>query len=115
MQARIGEKKAPRKLPTHVYENKKGQFYVMRKVQLEGASARWVADYMISFCWQSCCGERVGSHINIVKSQGRSTLGDMNFDNAVFNTFNMPPLHHIDYGAGVRAWKKEGTQRGWAR
>ena len=33
------------------------------------------------------------------------------FDNAVFNTFNMPPLHHIDYGAFVRAWKKEGTQR----
>ena len=30
---------------------------------------------------------------------------------AVFNTFNMPPLHHIDYGAFVRAWKKEGTQR----
>ena len=70
-----------------------------------------VADYMISFCWQSCCGERVGSHINVVKSKGRSTLGDVNFDNAVFNTFNMPPLHHIDYGAFVRAWKKEGTQR----
>lgn len=70
-----------------------------------------VADYMISFCWQSCCGERVGSHINVVKSKGRSTLGDVNFDNAVFNTFNMPPLHHIDYGAFVRAWRKDGTQR----
>ena len=23
----------------------------------------------------------------------------------------MPPLHHIDYGVFVRAWKKEGTQR----
>ena len=66
---------------------------------------------MISFCWQSCCGERVGSHINVVKSKGRSTLGDVNFDNAVFNTFNMWPLHHIDNGAFVRAWKKEGTQR----
>jgi hypothetical protein len=22
-----------------------------------------VADYMISFMWQSCCGERAGSHI----------------------------------------------------
>ena len=70
-----------------------------------------VADYMISFCWQSCCGERVGSHINVVKSKGRSTLGDVNFDNAVFNTFNMPPLHHIDYAAFVRAWKKQGKQR----
>ena len=49
--------------------------------------------------------------INVVKSVGRSTLGDVNFDNAVFDTFNMPPLHHIDYGAFVRAWKKEGTQR----
>ena len=39
------------------------------------------------------------------------TLGDVNFDNAVFNAFNMPPLHHIDYGVFVRAWKKEGTQR----
>ena len=66
---------------------------------------------MISFCWQSCCGERVGSHINVVKTKGRSTLGDVNFDNAVFNTFNMPPLHHIDYAAFVRAWKKQGTQR----
>ena len=45
------------------------------------------------------------------ESVGRSTLGDVNFDNAVFNTFNMPPLHHIDYGAFVRAWKKEGTQQ----
>jgi len=70
-----------------------------------------VADYMISFCWQSCCGERVGSHINVVKTKGRSTLGDVNFDNAVFNTFNMPPLHHIDYAAFVRAWKKQGKQR----
>ena len=46
-----------------------------------------------------------------MKSKGRSTLGDVNFDNAVFNTFNMPPLHHIDYGAFVRAWRKDVTQR----
>jgi len=45
------------------------------------------------------------------KSRRALSLGDVNFDNAVFNTFNMPPLHHIDYGAFVRAWKKEGTQR----
>ena len=51
-------------------------------------------------------------HINVVKSKGRSTLGDVNFDNAVFNTFNMPPLHHVDYGAFVRAWKQKRSIMG---
>ena len=42
---------------------------------------------------------------------GRALKSLAAFDNAVFNTFNMPPLHHIDYGAFVRAWRKDGTQR----
>ena len=29
----------------------------------------------------------------------------------IWHTYNLPPLHLIDYGRFVRAWKKEGTQR----
>jgi len=70
-----------------------------------------IADYMISFMWQSCCGERAGSHINAVKTKGRTLLGDDTFNDAIWLTYNLPPLHLVDYGRFVRAWKKEGTQR----
>jgi hypothetical protein len=33
-----------------------------------------VANYMISFIWQSCCGERAGSHINLTKTKSRIGL-----------------------------------------
>ena len=71
-----------------------------------------VADYMIGFMWQSCCGERAGSHINLTKTKGRTDLGDETFDSLVFNTFNMPHLHEMDFEAFVKRWSDEGHQMG---
>jgi hypothetical protein len=66
-----------------------------------------VTDYMIEFIWQSCCGERAGSHINLTKTKGRTGLGDETFDSLVFNTFNMLHLHEIDFEAFVKRWSDE--------
>ena len=63
-----------------------------------------IADYMIAFMWQSCNGERAGSHINLVKSKGRTLLGDESFDDLVFNTMNLPELHEIDFTPIVKRW-----------
>jgi hypothetical protein len=70
-----------------------------------------IADYMISFMWQSCCGERAGSHINAVKTKGRTLMGDDSFDDNVFCTYNFPPCYLINYPACVQRWKADGTQR----
>ena len=66
---------------------------------------------MVSLMWQSCCGERIGSHINIVKSVRRTNLGDNLFDDHVFNKVNLPWLHEIDYNVFVREWESGGSQR----
>ena len=71
-----------------------------------------VADYMIAFMWQSCCGERAGSHINLTKAKGRTDLHDTTFDSLVFNTFNMPNLHEIDFAAIVKEWSANGHMMG---
>ena len=31
--------------------------------------------------------------------------------NAIWLTYNLPPLHLVDYDRFVKAWKKDGTQR----
>lgn len=62
-------------------------------------SALHIADYMIALMWQSCNGERAASHINIVKSKERTGLNDETFEAVVFNTYNMPELHEIDFDA----------------
>jgi hypothetical protein len=71
-----------------------------------------IADYMISFMWQSCCGERAGSHINRTKTLERTLLGDQTFDSLVFNTFNMPHLHEMDFDALNARWAKSGHKMG---
>ena len=71
-----------------------------------------VADYMIAFMWQSCCGERAGSHINLTKTKGRTGLGDETFGSLVLNTFNMPHLNEMDFAAFVKRWLDEGHQMG---
>jgi hypothetical protein len=71
-----------------------------------------VADYMIAFMWQSCCGERAGSHINLTKTKGRTGLHDSTFDSLVFNTFNMPHLHEIDFASIVKDWSDNGHTMG---
>jgi hypothetical protein len=69
-----------------------------------------IADYMNSFMFQSCNGERAGSHINIVKSKGRASLGEEGFNADVFNTINMPHIHEIDFERIVDKWIAEGRK-----
>ena len=71
-----------------------------------------IADFMISFMWQSCCGERAGSHINRTKTRERTLLGDQTFDSLVFNTFNMPSLHEMDFDALNARWAEGGHMMG---
>ena len=47
-----------------------------------------VADYVIAFMCQSCCGERAGSHINITQSKGRNGLNDDTLNYLIFKPFN---------------------------
>ena len=38
-------------------------------------------------------------------------MGDETFNDCIFNTFNMPPLHTINYDGLMSEWKKSGEQR----
>ena len=67
---------------------------------------------MIAFMFQSCNGERAASHINLVKSKGRVLLADETFDAIVYNTFNMPGLHEINFEPIIDKWIKAGRTTG---
>ena len=69
-----------------------------------------VADYMISFMWQSCNNERAGSHMNLVKTKERSLLDADTYDDIVFNTMNLPALHEINFDPIIARWKKDGRK-----
>jgi hypothetical protein len=69
-----------------------------------------VADHMVSFMWQSCCGERAGSHINWTKTKSRTGLRADTSDSLTFTTFNMPYLHEMDFAAFVMLFAKEEHQ-----
>ena len=71
-----------------------------------------IADYMIAFMWQSCNGERAASHINLVKSKERTLLADDTFDEIVFNTFNMPEIHEVDFPSIIKKWVADGRKQG---
>ena len=71
-----------------------------------------VADYMISFMWQSCNAERAGSHMNRTKTLERSCMLDELFDSIMFCTFNMPLIHEIDFEALISEWESEGRKLG---
>jgi hypothetical protein len=45
-----------------------------------------VLDYMISFSWQSCCGERAGSYINQIKTTARTKLAPETLDCLTYNS-----------------------------
>jgi hypothetical protein len=70
----------------------------------------YVADYLIAFMWKSGCGERAGSHINRTKLKGRTSLNGDTFNSLIFNTFNMPHLHEMDFTAFVKRWADEGQK-----
>jgi hypothetical protein len=67
-----------------------------------------VTDYMIAFMWQSCCGERAGSHINLTKTKGRTGLGD--------ETFDSPSVQYVQHatlaGDGLRSFCEAMVGRG---
>jgi hypothetical protein len=71
-----------------------------------------IADYMIAFMWQSCNGERAASHINIAKSKERTLLNDETFEAVVFNTYNMPALHEINFDEITKKWIDAGNMSG---
>ena len=36
---------------------------------------------------------------------------DDTFNDCIWLTYNLPPLHLVDYDSFAKAWKKDGTQR----
>jgi hypothetical protein len=71
-----------------------------------------VADYMISIMWQSCCGERAGSHVNLVKTEHRTGLEPDILSALCYNSFNMPPLHQMDFDPCIEKWREDGRRMG---
>jgi hypothetical protein len=71
-----------------------------------------VLDYMISFSWQSCCGERAGSYVNQIKTTSRSTLSPETLDCLTYNAFNMPNLHEIEFKPVIKQWSDDGRLSG---
>ena len=71
-----------------------------------------VADYMISVMWQSCCGERAGSHVNLVKTERRTGLEPGIVSALCYNSFNMPPLHQLDFNSCIKKWSEDGRRMG---
>jgi hypothetical protein len=71
-----------------------------------------VLDYMISFSWQSCCGERAGSYINQIKTTARTSLTPDTLDCLAYNAFNMPNLHEIDFKPVIKKWSEDGRLSG---
>ena len=71
-----------------------------------------VLDYLISFSWQSCCGERAGSYVNQIKTTARSTLSPETLDCLTYNAFNMPNLHKLDFKPVIKQWSDDGRLSG---
>ena len=71
-----------------------------------------VLDYMISFSWQSCCGERAGSYINQIKTTARTDMATETLDCLAYNSFNMPNLHEIDFKPVIEQWSSDGRLSG---
>jgi hypothetical protein len=67
-----------------------------------------IADDMICRSVTQCDTERVGSAMNLVKTDKRRCLGDSIFADLVFLAFNLPWLHEIDIKLLVKAWKEAG-------
>ena len=71
-----------------------------------------VADFMISIMWQSCCGERAGSHVNLVKTERRTGLEPQILSALCYNSFNMPSLHEMDFSPCIEKWREIGRSMG---
>jgi len=67
-----------------------------------------IADFMIAFDIKSADVERVGSHMQLIKTKLRTSLADQTFKSLVFLSFNLPHLHEIDVDILVKSWKAAG-------
>ena len=67
---------------------------------------------MISYSWQSCCGERAGSYINQIKTAARAVLDPDTLDFLAYNAFNMPSLHEMDFNCVIKQWSEDGKLSG---
>ena len=67
-----------------------------------------LADYMIALDIKTADVERVGSHMQLVKTKLRTSLHDTTFAALVFLSFNLPYLHEVDIDVLITAWKKAG-------
>lgn len=71
-----------------------------------------VGEFMISIMWQTCCGERAGSHANLVKTERRTELDPQIISSLCYNSFNIPSLHEIDFGPCIEKWRENGRRMG---
>ena len=67
-----------------------------------------IADYMIAYDAKAADVERVGSHMQLIKTKLRTRLADLTFKALLFLSFNLPLLHDIDIDLLVEAWKAAG-------
>ena len=67
-----------------------------------------IADYMIAYDVKATDVERVGSHMQLIKTKLRTRLADLTFKALLFLSFNLPLLHDIDIDLLVEAWKAAG-------
>ena len=67
-----------------------------------------IADYMIAYDVKAADVERVGSHMQLIKTKLRTRLADLTFKALLFLSFNLPLLHDIDIDLLVEAWKAAG-------
>lgn len=67
-----------------------------------------IADYMISYDITTADVERIGSHMQLVKSLSRCSQLDSTFAVLTFLSFNLPFLHEVDLDILLEAWRKSG-------
>ena len=63
-----------------------------------------MVDYMVSYKVSQSDMERIGSDMNLTKTDLRKNLGDLTYRALVFVAFNMPPAHLLDMQPFLDAW-----------
>ena len=63
-----------------------------------------MVDYMVSYKVSQSDTERIGSDMNLTKTDLRKNLGDLTYRALVFVAFNMPPAHLLDLQPFLDAW-----------
>ena len=67
-----------------------------------------IADYMIAYDITTADVERIGSHMQLIKSPLRCSQLDSTFAVLTFLSFNLPFLHEVDLDIIIEAWRKTG-------